>query len=149
LNGNQSNLAGLITSIMIRKNMREAFISGKTEFISIENIYKEMNANQKNSFKTVNIKELLDKMCLEENDLSTMKFDEYSLNIDSIVGILKNKTIQKIIEQQFSSNHTRIYRLLSRCGALDSKNVKLLSLSDYGNLFIFSKRMCFLFKSND
>ena len=112
---------------MIRKNPREAFISGKTEFLSIESIYKEMNANHKNSFKPANIKELLDKMCLEENDLAIVKFEEYSLNVESIVKILKNKTIQKIIEQQFSSNHTRIYRLLSRCGALDSKNVNLFN----------------------
>ncbi len=60
-------------------------------------------------------------MCLEEYDLAQRLDDDYCMNVDSIVKTLKNKTIEKIIEQQFSALHTRIYRLLSRCGALDRK----------------------------
>lgn len=47
----------------------------------------------------------------------------YCINIDSITEFIKTKTIEKIIEQQFSSNHVRIYRVLSKCGPLDLKNV--------------------------
>jgi hypothetical protein len=49
----------------------------------------------------------------------------YCVNIDSITHVIKTKTLEKIIEQQFTSNHVRIYRLLSRCGPLDLKNVKI------------------------
>lgn len=36
---------------------------------------------------------------------------------------LKDSTIDKIVEQQFSMSHVRIFRLLSLCGALDAKNI--------------------------
>jgi hypothetical protein len=126
LSGNSGHLAGAISSIMLRKNISSAFHSGKSMLFTVDAIFQEFDNTLKSNSKPGNIKDVLEKMCLEEYDLAERNDEEYCISVDSIVRTLKNKTIEKIIEQQFSPQHTRIYRLLSRCGALDGKNVKLL-----------------------
>jgi DNA integrity scanning protein DisA with diadenylate cyclase activity len=141
LSGNSGHLAAVISSIMIRKNISSAFNTGKSIQLTVDTIHKELDNNLKSTTKPANIKDILEKMCLEEYDLVDRLDDEYSLNVDTIVKTLKNKTLEKIVEQHFSPQHTRVYRLLSKCGALDAKNVKQLN-SDYGNMSLFTERLC-------
>jgi hypothetical protein len=135
---------------MLRKNISYAFMTGKSTAISVEAIHKEMNPAQKNSFKPVNIKEVIEKMSLEEYDFTAKSerndngVDLYILNVDRIVDTLKSKTVEKMVEQEFSPQHTRVYRLLSRSGALDSKNVILVLILDNGDMPILFKRLRYL-----
>lgn len=128
ISGNIGHVAGAISSIMLRKNILSAFREGKSLPISLEEILKNINIKSA-SIKVGTIKETLEYMCEEENGF-TSKWglgesgnDSYCLNIDPIVSMIKVKTLEKMIEQQFSPAHIRVYRLLSKCGALDSKNV--------------------------
>ena len=52
-----------------------------------------------------------------------MSSDSIALNITNISTYIKTKTIEKVIEQKFSKNHLRIFRLLHLCGALDARNI--------------------------
>ena len=52
-----------------------------------------------------------------------MSSDSIALNITNISTYIKTKTIEKIIEQKFSMNHLRIFRLLYLCGAIDARNI--------------------------
>jgi hypothetical protein len=146
LPGNISHLGSLVCSIMFRKNMSYALIKGLSIPLTVEEIYKEVKANQIN-FKKDNIKEALELMSRDEYDIVTKNDsldDQYTLHVDIIVNSIKSKTMEKIVEQEFSQHHCRIYRLLSKCGALDSKNViKLLTL-DNGNQPLLPKGLCYL-----
>ena len=78
--------------------------------------------------KLEGIKNMLEEMSREEHDFVQLwsisdAGQTFSLNLDSIGKSLKTKTLEKIIEQEFSADHIRIYRLLSKCGPLDAKNI--------------------------
>jgi hypothetical protein len=129
--------AGLISSIMLRKNAANAFREGKSTPITIEEILKQMGVNTKDKKilldKTEAVRNLLEEMSREENDFVLLwsiieSGQTYCLNLESVSKTLKTKTLEKIIEQEFSPDHIRIYRLLSKCGPLDSKNIMEICL---------------------
>lgn len=133
MGGQAGNLAG----IMLRKNPGLSFREGKTSPISVEEIMKTLGTNYKDKKisqeKQDSIKNILDEMVREENDFavnwgSNESGSCYCLNLESIAKLLKTKTIEKIIEQEFTPDHIRIYRLLSKCGPLDSKNIMEICL---------------------
>ena len=83
--------------------------------------------------KTEAVRNLLEEMSREENDFVLLwsiieSGQTYCLNLESVSKTLKTKTLEKIIEQEFSPDHIRIYRLLSKCGPLDSKNIMEICL---------------------
>jgi hypothetical protein len=124
--------AGLLASIMLKTNPGLAFREGKTFSLTIDEILKQMGFNSKDKKlyqeKQEGMRNVLEEMSREENDFVKLctgsdSGQAYSLNLDSISKILKTKTLEKIIEQEFSADHIRIYRLLSKCGPLDAKNI--------------------------
>ena len=63
--------------------------------------------------------------------ISNWGFDDnnnpvYILNFENIAEKIKSKTLEKLLNQEYSPMHLRIYRLLNKCGALDSKMVKII-----------------------
>ncbi len=129
--------AGNIASIMLRKNPGNSFKEGKSFPMTVNDIIKLMGFTTKDkkimNEKQESIRVMLDAMSRAENDFvlpwgTTDSGSSYALNLESIAVTLKNKTLEKIIEQEFSSDHIRIYRLLSKCGPLDSKNIMEICL---------------------
>lgn len=129
--------AGLIGSIMLKRNAENAFKEGKSFPITLEEIVKNMGPTSKdkkvNAEKQETVKTVLEAMMREENDfvvpyMATDAGQTYCLNLDSIANTLKTKTLEKIIEQEFTLDHIRIYRLLAKCGPLDAKNIMEICL---------------------
>jgi transcription initiation factor IIE alpha subunit len=139
--------AGKIASIMMIKNSSIGFKEGKSTPVTVEDISKtlvnltqhntglkmtkEQTKNQQNQIQTkqMQVKKIITLLSSEENGY-VIKFGNnsegaelYCINLEEISQTLKTKTLEKIIEQHFTQNHTRIYRLLSKCGALDYKNI--------------------------
>ena len=119
---------GYIVSTMLNGSSEKDFRNGKTTPMSVEEIIKKMPDKLATKEKLVN--ELITKIKSDEsNYIMEWGFNDngqktYVVNVETIAQIIKTKTLEKVIEQQFSSNHSRIYRLLSKCGALDLKNVR-------------------------
>lgn len=134
--------AAMIASIMLRRDPQRAFKEGKSTPISIEEITKHTMVNsgptskEKISTKQNTIKDIVEAMCREENNFVipwgfSDSEDTFSLNIEGIAQSLKVQTLEKIVEQLFSPDHVRIYRLLSKCGPLDAKNIMEICLMPY------------------
>jgi hypothetical protein len=137
INQRMGGQAGMIGSILLRKNPGNAFKEGKTFPITIEEIIKNMGFVSKDKKtlleKQESVKNIIEDMSRVENDFVltwgiTEAGQTYCLNLESIANILKNKTLEKIIEQEFSLDHLRIYRLLAKCGPLDAKNIMEICL---------------------
>jgi hypothetical protein len=143
LPGSISHLGSLIGSIMLRKNLSYALAKGSSVPLSSEEIFKEIKSHQQVSFKKDNVRETLDLMSQSEYDIVTKSDgfeDQFTLNVEWIISSIKSKTVEKIVEQEFTQNHCRVYRLLSKCGALDSKNVINTFIHiDYGNLSVLTE----------
>lgn len=134
--------AAMIAAIMLRKDPLRAFKEGKSSPISIEEITKQIifssssSSKEKISIKQNTVKEVIDLMSREENNF-VMPWgfsdteEQFSLNLEGIAESLKVQTLEKIVEQHFSTDHVRIYRLLSKCGPLDSKNIMEICLMPY------------------
>jgi hypothetical protein len=133
--------AAMISAIMLRKDPLRSFKEGKSTPISIEEITKQITFNQNISnkeriSKQNTVKEIIDLMSREENNyVMPWGFsdteEQFSLNLESIAESLKVQTLEKIVEQHFTSDHIRIYRLLSKCGPLDAKNIMEICLMPY------------------
>lgn len=148
--------AGLVFSAILKKNLQYCIKNGKSLPISSNEILKEiLSKNPKSQIKLNKITELFENLIEEYDFALKWGFDDnnhilYCLNYENIANSIKTKTLEKLIEQQFTPMHLRVYRLLSKCGALDSKNVNLfLTKLDNGIMFITAKRMYCLHKSND
>lgn len=120
INQKLSTQAGLIANILLEKNKIASFKDGKTFSCNYETISEK--------FHSINISQI-DDIIKEQNEFfSKVSSDSIILNIDFISQYIKERTIEKVILQQFSDLHLRIYRLLSLCGAIDSKNIMEICL---------------------
>jgi hypothetical protein len=135
--------AAMVASVMLRKDPLRAFKEGKSTPISIEEITKQITfssggaaSKEKISTKQNAIKEIVELMSREENNyVIPWGFSDteetFSLNLEGIAQSLKVQTLEKIVEHHFSQDHVRIYRLLSKCGPLDAKNIMEICLMPY------------------
>jgi len=135
--------AAMVAAIMLRRDPLRAFKEGKSSPISIEDITKQINfcsggaaSKEKTSTKQNTVKEIVELMSREENNFVipwgfSDTEETFSLNLESIAHSIKLQTLEKIVEQQFSHDHARIYRLLSKCGPLDTKNIMEICLMPY------------------
>jgi len=115
INQKLSTQAGLIANILLEKNQIASFKEGKTFSCNYETITQK--------FRSINISQI-DEIIKEQNEFFLkVSSDSLILNLDIISQFIKESTIEKVILQQFSESHLRIYRLLNLCGALDSKNI--------------------------
>ena len=115
INQKLSTQAGLIANILLEKNQIASFKEGKTFSCNYETITQK--------FGSINISQI-DEIIKEQNEFFLkVSSDSLILNLDIISQFIKESTIEKVILQQFSESHLRIYRLLNLCGALDSKNI--------------------------
>ena len=120
INQKLSTQAGLIANLLLEKNQIASFKEGKTFSCNYETITQK--------FRSINISQI-DDIIKEQNEFfSKVSSDSLILNLDIVSQFIKESTIEKIILQQFSENHLRIYRLLNLCGALDSKNIMEICL---------------------
>lgn len=77
----------------------------------------------------LNIEELIKQLKGSENNLiKVYGLDEtgkevFLLDLNEIYVTLKSKLVEKVISQILSNYHSRIYRVLARCGPLDLKNI--------------------------
>lgn len=69
----------------------------------------------------------------------------YCLDLDPLYSNIKKRLKEKIIEQLFSNLHSRVYRLLNKCGPLDIKNIMDVCMIPNKDC---SKILNQLFKSN-
>ena len=107
--------AGLIASHLLEKNALNSFQKGRTEAISFMGIVEKLSS--------IKLNEIEDIVAEPNNFLTRVTSDSITLNLANISQYIQERTIEKIIEQQYSMNHVRIYRLLLLCGALDAKNI--------------------------
>ena len=120
INQKLSTQAGLIANILLEKNQIASFKEGKTFSCNYETITQK--------FRSINISQI-DDIIKEQNEFfSKVSSDSLILNLDIVSQFIKESTIEKVILQQFSESHLRIYRLLNLCGALDSKNIMEICL---------------------
>lgn len=134
--------AGMIASIMLQKNSTHSFKEGRTHSMTTEEILKVMTGNTGGILSSTprsdpkgNKKNILNEKLqalnsyMEETARQNKDYfvlegnNKYGLNLSSISSYLKARTLEKMIEQQFTQHHLRIYRLLTKCGALDMKNI--------------------------
>ena len=106
---------GLIASFMLENNQITSFKTGHSDSFNYQTIcHKIKNMNENKILEIIN----------DSNDFFLkITSDTFSLNLEKISNYIKQQIIEKTITQQFSENHLRVYRLLSLCGALDSKNI--------------------------
>ncbi len=121
--------AALIVQVILKKNFNFCLKNGKSSPYSANEIHKEIiTRNPKSQIKPTKISELIDNL-IEEHDFAIKwGFDDnnhplYCLNFENISSKMRVRCLEKMIGHQFTPMHLRIYRLLSKCGALDSKNV--------------------------
>ncbi len=120
INQKLSTQAGLIANLLLEKNQIASFKEGKTFSCNYETITQK--------FRSINISQI-DDIIKEQNEFfSKVSSDSLILNLDIVSQFIKESTIEKVILQQFSESHLRIYRLLNLCGALDSKNIMEICL---------------------
>jgi len=121
--------AALVFQIILKKNFTYCANNGKSSPFSANEILKEiLSKNPKSQIKQNKITEIFENLIEEHDFASKWGFDDnnnqlYCLNFENVAGAIRNKCLEKMIEQQFTPMHLRVYRLLSKCGALDSKNV--------------------------
>lgn len=121
--------AALIFQIILKKNFNYSVNNGKSSPFSANEIYNEIiTKNPKSQMKQNKIKEIFDVLIEEYDFASRWGLDEnnnqlYCLNFENVANSMRNRCLEKMIEQQFTPMHLRVYRLLSKCGSLDSKNV--------------------------
>jgi hypothetical protein len=124
-----SPLSALLIQIILSKNIGVCLKSGKSLPFSINDIMKEiLIKNSKSQIKENKIKELVNQLIDEFKFISNWGFDDlnnplYILNFENIAEKIKSKTLEKLLGNEYSPMHLRIYRLLNKCGALDSKMV--------------------------
>lgn len=129
--------AGFVASVMLSKFSFYEYANTKDlQGMSVTDIQKQINGKQTNniakqyasSLNIQKIEKILESLASDEFNFASKELlfnKSYKLNVGYLIEFLKNKTLEKIIEQQFSSVHTRIYRLLSKCGNLDAKSVNI------------------------
>ena len=121
--------AALIFQVILKKNFNYCLNNGKSSPFSANEIHKEiLSKNPKSQIKVNKISEIFENL-IEEHDFALKwGFDDnnntlYCLNFENVANKMRGRCLEKMIEQQFTPMHLRVYRLLSKCGALDSKNV--------------------------
>jgi len=122
--------AALIIQVILIKNFNHSLKNGKSSPSSANEVYKEiLTKNPKSQIKLNKITEIFEAL-VDEHDLAIKwGFDDnnnplYCINFENIACKMRIRCLEKMIEQEFTPMHLRIYRLLSKCGALDSKNVR-------------------------
>ena len=77
----------------------------------------------------INLEELIKQIKNDEHELlkvygtNEIGKEVYTLDFNSINNLLKQKILENVLTQTLSPVHTRIFRLLSKCGPLDLKNI--------------------------
>lgn len=121
--------AGLVFQVILKRNFNYCVKNGKSLPYTAIDIFKEiMLKHPKSQIKQNKISELLDNLIDEHDLVIKWGFDDsnnplYCLNFENISDRIRSRALEKMIEQQYSPMHLRVYRLLSKCGALDAKNV--------------------------
>lgn len=124
--------AALIFQIILNKNFNYCLNNGKSSPFSANEIYKEiLIKNPKSQLKPNKVTEIFENLIEEHDFASKWGFDDnnntlYCLNFENVASKIRGRCLEKMIEQQFTPMHLRVYRLLSKCGALDSKNVNFI-----------------------
>ena len=126
--------AALVIQIVLSNSIGTCLINGKSSPFSSTEIMKEiLTKNPKSQIKEQKIKEIINQLMDEVKFVSNWGFDDnnipvYVLNFELIAEKIKSKTVEKLLSQEYSPMHLRVYRLLNKCGALDSKSVNIYLL---------------------
>lgn len=121
--------SALIIHLAISKNFGNCIKNGKSSPFSQNEILKEiLNKNPKSQIKENKLNEIINQLIEEFKFISKWGFDDnnnpiYIINYENIADKIKTKTLEKLLSQEFSPMHLRVYRLLKKCGALDNKSV--------------------------
>lgn len=121
--------SGFIMNILLQKNFSQCKKNGKSLPFSLSDLMKEILAkNSSFAIKEPKIKELIIQLKDEFKFISSWGFNDdnsptYVINFENISEKIKSKTLEKLLSQEYSPMHLRVYRLLNKCGALDSKTV--------------------------
>jgi len=129
--------AALIVKTMLRLSERYDKQSTRTSAISVDRLSRALPKNNEFVEKddTVNQAEIVKYLIAMAKDVSEMviKVGEsdggsYSVNIENVVHILKQKTIESIIQEKFDLFTCRIFRILLYKKQLEQKNISELAM---------------------
>lgn len=111
-----------------------------------------LNKTQNNipQFNINQLEEIVKKSKFESNIFKQVGINDsgkeiYCLDLEPLYSNIKKRLKEKIIEQLFSNLHSRVYRLLNKCGPLDIKNIMDVCMIPNKDC---SKILNQLFKSN-
>jgi len=129
--------AALIVKTMLRLSERFDKQSTRTSAISVDRLSRALPKNNEFVEKddTVNQAEIVKYLIAMAKDVSEMVIKvgdsdggSYSVNIENVVHILKQKTIESIIQEKFDPFACRIFRILLYKKQLEQKNISELAM---------------------